>query len=166
MAGALHMLGLATCAPGDLITGMAWNPEGHWESRSLTGLNDRLLAETGHAWWYPPPPGPAYAGAASRITTTPDVAARHFDATHASVPWVWKDPRTSVLLPFWRQALDRPLAAVVVYRDPIDVATSLQSRNSLPVAFGVALWARYMRLLLEHCGGLAGPRDPVRRHRG
>ena len=63
-------------------------------------------------------------------------------------------PRTCLTLPFWRQALHRPLAGIVVFRNPMDVATSLQFRNSLPLSFGVALWERYTRLLFEHAGGM------------
>jgi len=133
---------------------MEWNPAGHWESRSLTHLNDRLLSEMGHSWWYPPSSGRGYSEAASRIVTSPQAAAHHFDRAHPSSPWVWKDPRNCVTLPFWRQALDRPLAGILVFRNPIDVSTSLLLRNSLPERFGIALWTRYMRLVLEHAGGL------------
>lgn len=149
-----NLLGLATCQSQDLIRGKEWNPAGHWESRSLTQLNDQLLSQMGHTWWYPPPSGTGYSAAASRIVTSPHTAAVHFDAVHPTVPWVWKDPRNCVTLPFWRQALDRPMAAIIVIRNPIDVATSLELRNSLPLPFGIGLWARYMRLLLEHAGGL------------
>ena len=154
VAGMTNLLGLATCASNDLITQMAWNPGGHWESRSLTRFNDQLLTEMGHTWWYPPPSGSGYSEVASRIVAPPEAAARYFDRLHPSEPWVWKDPRTCLTLPFWRQALHRPLAGIVVFRNPIDVATSLQFRNSLPLSFGVALWERYTRLLFEHAGGM------------
>jgi hypothetical protein len=154
VAGLTNLLGLATCVSNDLITGMAWNPSGHWESRSLTRLNDQLLAEMGHTWWYPPPSGALYSDAAARIAALPDDAGRCFDRVHPSEPWVWKDPRTCLTLPFWRQALRRSVVGIVVFRNPLDVATSLRDRNSLPLSFGVALWERYTRLLLEHAGGM------------
>ena len=143
VAGMTNLLGLATSASNDLITQMAWNPGGHWESRSLTRFNDQLLTEMGHTWWYPPPSGSGYSEVASRIVAPPEAAARYFDRLHPSEPWVWKDPRTCLTLPFWRQALHRPLAGIVVFRNPIDVATSLEFRNSLPLSFGVALWEHY-----------------------
>ena len=152
VAGLLDLLGLATCVPDDLITGMAWNPRGHWESRSLSRLNEHLLAQMGRAWWYPPPADDG--NVVDRITVPPAEAAAAFDAVHPTEPWVWKDPRTCLTLPYWRRALDRPLAAVIVFRHPVDVATSLEYRNSLPLPFGVALWERYNRLLLEHAGGM------------
>lgn len=154
VAGVSNLLGLAISEPRDLIRGKGWNPAGHWESRSLTPLNDRILAEMGHTWWYPPPSGPGYSDAASRIVTSPESAAAQFDEVYPSGPWVWKDPRSCLALPFWRQALDRPLAGILVFRNPIDVSASLLFRDSLPEPFGIALWTRYMRLVLEHAGGL------------
>ena len=118
VAGTLHLLGLATCAPEDLITGMPWNPAGHWESRSLSRLDDRLLDEMRRAWWYPPPSGATYADVTSGLATAPETAADLFRRTYTSMPWVWKDPRLCLLLPFWREALGEAVAAVVVHRDP------------------------------------------------
>jgi hypothetical protein len=152
-AGLVNALGLATCAPGDMVRG-PWNPSGHFESRSLMHLNDGLLAQMGLRWWYPPPVGASYDGVAARITTTPRQARRVFRRVHRTTPWVWKDPRTAVLLPFWRHALGPRLAAVVVVRNPLEVATSLQRRHSLPLDFGVALWERYNRLILAHSAGM------------
>ena len=77
-----------------------------------------------------------------------------FRRVHPRAPWVWKDPRTSVLLPFWRRALGPKLAAVVVVRNPLDVALSMQRRHSVTIAFAVALWERYNRLILLHSAGM------------
>src|SRR5580658_3683547 len=76
-AGLVNVLGLATCAPGDMVRG-PWNPSGHFESRSLMHLNDALLAQMGLRWWYPPPVGPLNAQCLARITTTPGQARRVF----------------------------------------------------------------------------------------
>jgi hypothetical protein len=149
----VNMLGPATCAPGEMVRG-PWNPSGHFESRSLMHLNNAVLTQMGRTWWYPPPAGEDYAAVAARITTTRGQARRAFRRVHPSAPWVWKDPRTSVLLPFWRRALGPRLAAVVVVRNPLEVAVSMQRRHGLSVAFGVALWERYNRLILTHSGGL------------
>jgi hypothetical protein len=149
----VNVLGPATCAPGDMVRG-PWNPSGHFESRTLMHLNNSLLRQMGRAWWYPPPVGEGYAAVAARITTTPAQARRAFGRVHRSSPWVWKDPRTSVLLPFWRTALGPRLAAVVVVRNPVEVAVSMQRRHAVPVPFGAALWQRYNRLILAHSVGL------------
>jgi hypothetical protein len=68
-------------------------------------------------------------------------------------PVVWKDPRSCLLLPFWRAHLPGPLAAVFIWRWPLSVARSLQARDRMHLADGVALWERYNRCALS---GLVG----------
>jgi GT2 family glycosyltransferase len=150
----LTMLGLAHCSPDDLITDPRGNPKGHWESGSMVRENVSLLDQMGRAWWCPPRAGDRYAVDAAGIETEPSDAAARFDAVHPNAPWVWKDPRTCLTLPFWRSALDRPIAAVVVVRNPLDVAASLRARNQLRTTLGIAMWARTNRLILEHLAGL------------
>jgi hypothetical protein len=149
----VNLLGPATCDVNDMVRG-PWNPLGHWESRSLMHLNDRILAEMGRSWWHPPPDADEYGPVAAGIVTSTAEARNEFRRVHRSVPWVWKDPRTCVLLPFWRAALGPRVAAVIVFRNPMEVALSLESRHSLPSSFGVALWERYNRLLLAHAEGM------------
>ena len=149
----VNLLGPATCAPQDMVRG-PWNPSGHYESRSLMHLNNALLNQMGRRWWYPPPCGDGYDVVASAVTTTRAEARRAFRRVHHRTPWVWKDPRTSVLLPFWRAALGPRLLSVVVFRDPSEVARSLGNRHDLDPSFGVALWERYNRLILAHSAGM------------
>ncbi len=150
----VNVLGPATCPPDAMVRG-PWNPNGHFESRALMHLNNALLAQMGRTWWYPPPAGPDYDAVAARITTTTAQARRVFRRVHRVTPWVWKDPRTSVLVPFWRDALGPHLAAVVVVRNPLEVAHSLRRRHGVPLSFGVALWERYNRLIVGHSAGMA-----------
>lgn len=149
----LTLLGLATCPTEDMVRG-PWNPSGHWESRTLMTFDDGLLRQMGCAWWAPPPAGPGYDEAAARITASPAAGRRVFAQVHHDRPWVWKDPRACLLVPYWRQALGPRTAAVVVARHPVDVAASLERRNGLSETFGLALWERYNRLLLTHVAGM------------
>jgi hypothetical protein len=64
----------------------------------------------------------------------------------ARVPLL-KDPRVTVLLPFWREVLgDLEIAArcVIPVRHPLAVAGSLERRNGFPVEKSVLLWSAYM----------------------
>lgn len=149
----VNLLGPATCDVNDMVRG-PWNPKGHFESRSLMHLNNRMLAEMGRTWWYPPPDGEEYFSVASALSTRPAEARKEFHRVHRSVPWVWKDPRACVLLPFWREVLGDNVAALIVFRNPMDVAISLERRHDLPLSFGIALWERYNRLLLAHAGAM------------
>ena len=61
-------------------------------------------------------------------------------------PVVWKDPRSCLLLPYWLAHLPKPVAAVFIWRWPLSVAGSLQARDGMHLADGVALWERYNRV--------------------
>lgn len=150
----VNLLGLSTCVEADLLNDTGGNARGHWESVSLVAMNDRLLTEMGRAWWCPPRSGEDYRVDAEMVTTDPALARAAFEAVHPDRPWVWKDPRTCLLLPFWRHALQEPVAAIVTIRNPLDVATSLLERDGLAIPLGVALWERYNRLVLSSLAGL------------
>ncbi|GAB4297539.1 MAG: hypothetical protein Fur0025_35590 [Oscillatoriaceae cyanobacterium] len=46
------------------------------------------------------------------------------------IPWGWKDPRTCLLLDFWRELLGNEARFLLVYRFPWDVADSILRLNS------------------------------------
>ena len=63
-----------------------------------------------------------------------------------------KDPRLCMTLPFWRDAVPAPMAAVLVLRKPLSVARSLEARDGMQMTLGLAIWDRSMRsadLVLE-----------------
>jgi hypothetical protein len=151
--GLINLLGVATCPKIDMIRASD-NPTGHWESRTLQRVNDSLLRQMGRAWWYPPPAGTAYFEVAARIRTSPEEAGAVMRRVHRARPWVWKDPRACLLVPFWREALGSGFAVVWVIRNPLEVAASLAARNGISTSLGLALWGRYNRLVHAHLGGL------------
>lgn len=60
--------------------------------------------------------------------------------------WMWKDPRTSLLLPLWKdvmEELDIDIRYILCLRPPQDVADSLRRRNNFPEAKSLALWLLY-----------------------
>jgi len=147
----LNLLGLD--AGRDVLMGASEsNPTGHWEVERLTSFNDRLLDELGGRWSAPPPVD------AVPLADGPwgeEAAALHAEA-FAGTAWVWKDPRVCLLLPFWRAVLanagERP-AEVVALRDPTEIAGSLAARDGMALAYGLALWERYTRSLLDSLAG-------------
>ncbi len=66
----------------------------------------------------------------------------------------WKDPRTTLLLPFWRQVIGRPIACVFCVRHPLEVARSLERRDGLELPVGLALWERYQHRAVAGLTGL------------
>ena len=150
----VNLLGPSVCVDEDLLVGTRTNAKGHWESRSLFKLNDGLLAEMDCAWWHPPT-AEVLSEWEQRLDSSRFEAARDvFTRAHPSEPWVWKDPRACVTLSFWRRAVRRPVTGIVVYRSPLDVARSLETRDYMETEFGMALWMRYTRLLLEQAAGM------------
>ena len=69
---------------------------------------------------------------------------RSYDGVPA---WGFKDPRTILLVDFWREALPN-LKVVSTLRHPILVAKSLRHRGGGSVADWLELWARYNERLL------------------
>ena len=149
----VNMLGVPVCRPSDLVRELHGNPKGHWESATLVRLNNRLLHQMGYAWWCPPPPGPDD-GAFARITMPIARARAQFETQHPTREWACKDPRTSLTLPFWLEALNVLPAVILVHRNPLEVADSLKRRNGFDHPLSLALWERYVRSALAHAHGL------------
>jgi hypothetical protein len=151
----VNLLGLAVCSHDDLLVGRARNPRGHWESKSLLRLNDRLLAELGGSWYAPPQLGPQESSyETSRLLSAHRAEALEaFARAHPERPWVWKDPRTCVLLPFWSEVLDTRAAYLLITRHPFEVSDSLARRSGLTPLLSLALWERYTRQAMLGAAG-------------
>ena len=69
--------------------------------------------------------------------------------------WGWKDPRTTMILPYWHQLLGGEGLVVCIYRAPWDVSDSLQRisngkfRDNPDLALRV--WSEYNRRIIEFC---------------
>jgi len=123
-----------------------WNPDnlrGNRENVDVVNLNNSLLRLAGGSWDKPPSP-----------PINPET--RHFQTRDQIVslmcsrpePWMFKDPRTLLTLPFWMEAL--PGAQLIgVFRHPVSVANSLLVRNNISLAAGLRLWQIYNRRLLD-----------------
>jgi hypothetical protein len=152
VTGALGSLGLAVPVEEDRWEPSSDNPD-HWESAALALYSDLLLDRLGGTWDRPPE-SISDGELDERLGTEledPSVPAHR--AFPKSGPVVWKDPRSCLLLPYWRAHLPSPLAAVFIWRWPMSVAHSLQARDRMHLADGVALWERYNRCALK---GLVG----------
>ena len=152
LTGALGALGFNTPQPGERMDWPESNSE-HWESVSLTVYNDHLLSKLGGSWEAPPdlPSKWETDDALSELGSPLPILNAAYPEPG---PCVWKDPRLCLLLPFWRTFLPNPIAAVLVWRSPLAVARSLQKRDGMHLADGIALWERYNRAALGNLVGL------------
>jgi len=145
-------LGIHAPRPDDRHATSEWNQRGNWESRKLTWINQRLLRELGGTWSSPPSLEAGWETDHALEELRAEAAAA-FSASFDSRPMVWKDPQLCIVLPFWRTIVEPPVAAVLVYREPLEVARSLEARDGLPLILGLALWERYVRAA---CSSLEG----------
>jgi len=126
------------------------NPKGFFEDLDVVRLNDELLNDNGSSWDAPvflerqPLSWPSYHMEAAleiiegKLERFPKLAI--------------KDPRTCLTLPFWREVaktLGVPLRLCLVYRNPLDIAASIERRNGLPMAEALALIQLYWSELLK-----------------
>ncbi len=127
------------------------NPEGHFEHSGFLQIDEQLLGHFGGAWESPPRLDVGWTNdpALINITTTARALIASFP-NHS--PWGWKEPRTTILLEFWKSLVPN-LRFVICVRNPLDVAKSLANRNGLPVDAGIQLWHRYMRDALNDTVG-------------
>ncbi len=150
-AGLLVSLGLTGPNQDDLQPATGGNERGHWESKKMGILNSRLLHAVGGTWSGLPPVTLRWDDVRKHAERR-EGARRWFASTYAGQPMVIKDPRLCMTLPFWRDALPAPMAAVLVLRKPLSVARSLEARDGMRMTLGLAIWDRSMRsadLVLE-----------------
>jgi hypothetical protein len=152
-SGMLSHLGLGPPKFDDLLKETRGNVRGNWESTSLNHFDERLLNHLGGNWLAPPalPPGWQNDPALDPLKAE---AFGLFAAAFGPRPIVWKDPRVSIVLPFWRTVVRPPAAAIFVYRDPSEVAASLHARDQLRLSHALALWERYLRSAAVNLEGI------------
>jgi hypothetical protein len=147
LARLLNLMG-AYFGPEGISTGAnPENPKGFWERRDVRRLNDDVLHSAGCDW--------------DRVTNL-DVAALpkavvdDFNERASKLvldldghrPWLLKEPRLCLLLPLWRRFLEVPVG-IHIYRNPVEVASSLHKRNGIPILAGMDLWEYYIRSALS-----------------
>jgi hypothetical protein len=152
VTGALSALGFEASGEHDRVEWLESNPE-HWESLSLSVYDNQLLFRLGGSWDAPPEKPEDWP---KRIDTSGLVDPRSALAAAfpGSGPFVWKDPRLCLLLPYWRAFLPEPLAVVFIWRSPMAVAHSLRKRDDMDLAHGLALWERYNRSAMANLQGI------------
>jgi GT2 family glycosyltransferase len=133
--------------PKDLIAPGKSNRKGFWESAAVNRLNDEILAAANMTWrdWGPWERGRGNVGRLSGLRTEALTLLRNEFAS--SRFFVLKDPRICRLIGFWQEALaafGADPVVVSIVRNPLEVATSLESRNGMEPALSHLVWLRYV----------------------
>jgi hypothetical protein len=152
VTGVIDALGLPACRSDDRWPAHEWNARGNYESRSLSLFDERLLNHLGGAWWAPPALRAGWAKGRSLLDLRAE-AARVFADAYPYRHWVWKDPRACVLMPFWDLVLGPDMPRIVVLRNPLESAASLERRNRMPRELALALVERSLRSAIRDSAG-------------
>jgi len=126
------------------------NPKGFFERTDVLALNRAILASQNCNWYQ-------VSGFDSTRPLPPELekpmrACVQQLENHA--PFVVKDPRFCLTLPYWLPFFSTPPTLVLAVRHPAAIAHSLQRRNDMPPEHGLALWEQYITHALHHLRGL------------
>lgn len=160
VTGMLDRLGLDGGSRRTMLSPDEFNSDGYWEQRPVVEWHDRVLGELGGWASAPPLPANTTNGAGGLAASFGAGAERLLDDLYRG-PWFLKDPRQCLLLGLWDAVRGQQDYAVVVFRDPAGVVSSLRRRNGYSPALAAALWERYCHDLLN---GLRGRRCLVVRY--
>lgn len=125
----------------------------YWERSAMRSQCDALLKRFDGAWDCP---GVMPSGWESleRVAEVDAAASAAISEYGDPEVLLWKDPRASLTLPYWRRHLGSDPIAIIVYRHPEEVWASLDTRNGFGPGLSFALWERYNADALRHATGL------------
>ncbi|MEJ7609331.1 MAG: hypothetical protein WKF37_24420, partial [Bryobacteraceae bacterium] len=120
---------------GEVSTVGQYNAKGNRESTRIMALHDAVLQYSGGSWDNPPDH--------LKWLNSHRAERDAIISSHAEQPiWGFKDPRTVLLIDFWREAVS-DLTFVGTVRHPRDVADSLHHRGGGSIEAWLELWADY-----------------------
>ena len=166
ITGSLGFSGAWVGGATELTSPNAENPQGFWERRDVREICDQMLHAAGADWWkiaeFDPQAIPRATLAAQRRKFKKIVSS--LDAYQA---WIVKEPRLCLLLPVLQDYIHNPVC-IHIYRNPLEVARSLQRRDGFSIAAGLALWEAYnlhaldaskdlRRVLIDHQSLISNP---------
>ncbi|MFQ3325220.1 MAG: post-segregation antitoxin (ccd killing protein) [Pseudomonadales bacterium] len=135
---------------GKLVDGLipvidAINSHGFFEDAEVVRINELLLMGLNRTWF---DLRPLPSDWLSKVS--PDIfscAKRHVDEHYLSQDTsLLKDPRLCLLMPFWSKVFEQSgveVKLVYGYRNPGQVAASLNARDAIPIDSGFILWLNY-----------------------
>src|SRR5688572_12078071 len=152
LARMLNLIGVYLGSEHALMQPSDANPKGYWEHNDIVSINDAILNRHGGSWDDPPilPHGWETAEVIDDLRERAQTLIQ--DQFAEALIWGWKDPRSCLTLPFWQKLLP-DMRYIVCLRNPVDVARSLEQRDSFSAEKSSDLWLAYVNSALEHSDG-------------
>jgi len=126
-----------------LLQPLGDNSKGFFEDLDVLDLNIRLLNHLGLDWHYAAPVTDYQVKDLCESGYLLKAASLAREKTTSKRPFGIKDPRLSKLMPFWKEVFQHcqlNVGYVIVVRNPISVAKSLQGRNGFSFEKSYMLW--------------------------
>ncbi len=148
------------------------NPKGYWERKDICAVHDDMLDALGLSWHNLADFSSARLQEEVLLDFQPRLQ-KIISNLDSQRPWMAKDPRFCLFLPLWQAFLEVPVY-IYVYRHPLEIAHSLQSREEksaalsgsalyplhaagyapklvrFPLSLGLALWEKYTLDSIQH----------------
>jgi len=120
------------------------NPKGHWEHQKLIELANETLSSCNGSWH----------SITSKITINEQLGKKvnteiqklnNFPA----LAYGFKDPRMLLIFNSWKPYMPKNIIIIGIFRNPLSVAQSLQTRDGFDFQKSINLWCTYNKKLLE-----------------
>ncbi len=129
----------------NLMTADEDNEKGYFENQNFYNINENLLAQINSSWediFFDE-------SKLSHIKDTDELKRILKNEFEKSSIFAIKDPRLAYLFPVYEKVLKElniDIKIIIPYRNPIEVATSLESRNHFSLEKGMLLWLYHILL--------------------
>ncbi len=146
MARCLAAAGTFFGNESDLLPPSPENVHGYFELRDFVEIDDALLSRCGMTWASALTPPGIFNEDPVTSRLSGDLLDAMLLCMGGQAVWGWKDPRTALLMPFWRKVLAEANVSpcyVICVRDPREVAESLWRRDGLAPEHAERLWSLY-----------------------
>jgi len=151
VARLLNLWGLNLGPEDELLGSNPNNAMGHFEHTVFLAIDDALLNHFGGSWNNPPILNPGWENDPA-LRYLFEKAEQLIHTFAGKLHWGWKDPRTTLLLPFWKKLLP-DIRNVICIRNPLEVARSLEKRDGTSIPAAAHLWHQYMRAAIQNTEG-------------
>jgi len=142
VAGILKSVGIYLGKESRLLPASADNLKGYWEHITFLEINEGILRTLGGSWQYPPRLRATWLDSPTARQLA-ERAARYISVEFADRGlWAWKEPRTTLMIPFWNLVVP-DAKYVLCVRNPLDVASSLRARDGITMEHALILWHIY-----------------------